>query len=493
MRPFEKRSVTPQVVSGDLSPISSRKVEMLRSGKEIFAKMLHLIDTAKYSIDMQYYSFEADETGRKVLDACKRAKERNPNLKIRLLVDNSIEYLHNGERIFKSEDARQRRDATNELLMQLRDDGVLDDVKVTNKFSLEDKKLNLLHLYSNVLHRDHKKLFLVDARDTDEHPDAVPKAVVGSANVNKYHEKDWKDAARYFEGGDIVRVLAEDFEYTDHHAEKWKRIYEVKSPSEYFQKYGLWQIASHPLQSLSDLRGAVVRNAERKGKRVVTTPDAQGRKERDEVVATDSFFPSWFFGLGRRAATTESFGLLKQAKAGETVIVAGPYPGFFSLSRRLIRASRKGVDVNLVIPKINNHALYNHQKIDEVPLPDNIPLRLQQFIRRVAHANLYRWERKLAKNGVHVYKYTGEKEGLDGMLHFKGMQLLRNDEEQTTRSINGSANYTKGVVSGFNREIIVATEGTVDTDPMVPFMQELMADSEYIPPTRNYRRRSNAA
>lgn len=473
-----------------ISEHSQRKEpRMLRSGKEVIDTMVDLIHQAKYSIDLQYYSFEADETGLKILDALTQAKKANPQLKVRLLVDNSIEYLHNGERVGTSEDARKRRDTTNELLMQLRDDGILDEVAVTNRFDLKNTTANILHLYSNVLHRDHKKLFLVDARDVQGHPDATPKAIVGSANVNHFHEFLWKDGGRLFEDRDFVAALAEDFEYTARHAEKWRRIYEVRNPSEYFQRNGWRQIFSHPIESLSDLRGAFVRNAERKGRRTVVHKDPQGRKQRDEVVATDSFWPKWLL-FGRRAATEESVGLPKQAGSEDMVFAISPYPGFLSFTRNLIRASKRGVDVSLIIPKENNHVLYNHQKIDEFVFPEVVPNWMQNLLRRGAHANLARWQRRLSSHGINVYEYAAEHEGIENMIHFKGMLLIRRDG--TTRSINGSLNYSKGPISGMNREIVVATEGTVATDEMVPFVQDLMTHSEYRAPTRSYRRRTKA-
>lgn len=476
----------------DMSPIFSEKTEILHSGKEIFNKMLRLINTAKYSIDMQYYSFEADQTGRRILDAVKKAKEKNPSLRVRLLVDNSIEHLHNGERVGSSEDAKRRRDETNELLMQMRDEGILETVDVTNRFDLKNRFTNYLRLGSNILHRDHKKLFLVDTIDSDTHPDALPKAIVGSANVTHYHENHWKDGGRYFEGGNIVKVLAEDFEYTAKHAEKWQRIYEVENPQEYIQRYGLKDIIRHPVRTLGDLRGAVVRNAERRGQRIITTPDPLGRKERDEVVATDSFWPTRMLGVplsfGGHKATDEAYAIVKQARPEETITASSPYPGFFLFTRRLIRAARHGVHVELIIPAENNHPLYNHKKIDTTELPRQIPGWLQNFVRRVAHTNLDFWEKRLSRAGVHLYKYTGKNEGLDGMLHFKGMLLQRRDG--TTRSLNGSLNFTKGPFSGLNREVIVTTEGKINTDPMVGFMQELKAGSEYVSPKKTYTRRT---
>lgn len=492
----EKHLITTAFSAHELSSGPVKKIEMLRSSNEIFAKMLSLIATAKYSIDLQYYSYETDGNGigKKILDACQLAKKRNPHLKIRVLLDNSVEYLHNGERVGKSDDARKRRDETNEILMQLRDEGILEDVKITNHFDLKNKFTNSLRLFSNILHRDHKKLFLVDARDPDTHPDAVPKAIVASTNVNSHHERDWKDAGRYFEGGDIVKALAEDFEDTEKHAKKWNRVYEVQNLSEYWQKYRRDIIRHLPFsipQVVGDAIGSVVRNAERRGYRKVIVPDFLGRKERDWVVATDSFWPRIFGSdiLGAHDATAETYMALKKAKPGDIVPIATPYPGFFTLTNRLTRASKKGVDVRLIIPKENNHALYNHKKIEAFEMSDRIPQWLQRFIRAAAHTNLDYWEKRLSRGGIPIYKYTGKREGLMDMLHFKGGMVIRKDG--TTRSFNGSANYTKGPISGLNREIIVATEGTVATDPMLPFMQELMADSEYIPPTKVYRRRSS--
>src|SRR6185437_8426183 len=73
-----------------------KEPRMLHSGKEVIDTMVDLIYQAKYSIDLQYYSFEADETGLRILDALTQAKKANSRLRIRLLVDNSVEYLHNG-------------------------------------------------------------------------------------------------------------------------------------------------------------------------------------------------------------------------------------------------------------------------------------------------------------------------------------------------------------------------------------------------------------
>ncbi|HEX7042887.1 MAG TPA: phosphatidylserine/phosphatidylglycerophosphate/cardiolipin synthase family protein [Patescibacteria group bacterium] len=473
-------------------PLIFGKKELLKSGKEIFSRMVESIKSAKYSVDMQYYSFEADGPGKAILEAIEEAKTRNPNLKVRILVDNSIEHLHNGERVKKNEDARARRDRTNEMLIALRDKGVLDDVKITNSFDLKNKITNSLKLFSNIWHRDHKKLFLVDARP-DIPSDAISKAIVGSANVNSHHESEWKDAGIYLEGGQVVKALAEDFEDTEGHAKRWERVYSVKNPSEYWKKYRKDILKGLPFslgQLAIDGFGSIVRNADRRGYRRVISKDPTSGKERDIVVATDSFWPR-IFGLGilgAHDATEETFRLLRKAKPKESVTVVTPYPGFFTLTRRITSASKRGVDVSLIIPSENNHALYNHKKIDEFGFAKIIPGFLQDFIRRIAHKNLSHWEERLLKGGVTLYKYKGEKDGLHGMIHFKGAQLIRN--EGSVRDIVGSSNYTKGPISGLNREIVVGLESTVDKDPMVGFIQELKDDSEVVVSKKSYRRRS---
>ena len=464
--PSIERSKFPYLPTRE-STLRKPESRMLTSGPEIIDTMVSLIDQAKHSVDMQYYAFQADATGMKILDACRRAKEKNPNLRIRLLIDNSVEYLHNGSRISKSADARKAHDHTKETLMQMCDDGIFEDVMMTNQFDLDNRITNTVRLFSNVIHRDHKKLFLVDARE--DYSDSVPQAIVGSANITDEHGKHWRDGAKLFIGGSIIPPLAEDFAYTFSHAKKWERVYSVPTIVDYFKKYGI----PSPKQAWTDLRGAIVRNAERKGRRIAFS---QAPKGRDDVVATDSFYGR-FFGkamIGAREATQEAYDILSQAKKGETIIVSSPYPGFYTFTDHLIDAAKRGVRVKLIIPKKNNHILYNHAKIDAFHAP--------QLVKLWAHHNLNNWETRLSKNGVEVYKYREN----DGMIHFKGILLERNDD--TTRSLIGSLNFSKGVVAGLNREIVVVTEGKKQSEPMVAFMHELLDESDYIAPLQKTRR-----
>lgn len=437
--------------------IRKPEVKMLTTGPEIITTMVSLIHQAKHSVDMQYYAFQADETGMKILTACKEAKAKNPNLKIRLLIDNSVEYLHNGKAVFKSQQAKEGRDTTKETLMQMRDDGILEDVMMTNQFDLDNRLTNTVRLFSNVFHRDHKKLFLVDARNN--YSDATPQAIVGSANITDEHGKYWRDAGKLFIGGDIIAPLEEDFNYTFRHAKKWERVYSVPTLVDYFKTYGL----PSPKQAWTDLRGAIVRNAERKGRRIVFH---EGQHGREDIIATDSFYGKTFGKdlFGAREATQEAYNVLSQAKSGESVIICSPYPGFYGFTDHLIDAAQRGVQIKLIVPKNNNHVLYDHKKIDSFHVP--------ALVKQWAHRNLDTWEQKLAKNNIGLYKYHEN----GGMIHFKGMLLERADG--TTRSLIGSLNFSKGPIAGLNREIIVATEGTQTTEPMVGFMHELLTESD---------------
>ncbi len=61
------------------------KVKLIRGGKDYFQTLIHLIDTAVYSIYLQTYIFEEDQTGRLVADALRRASERG--VKVFVLLD----------------------------------------------------------------------------------------------------------------------------------------------------------------------------------------------------------------------------------------------------------------------------------------------------------------------------------------------------------------------------------------------------------------------
>ncbi|HYK08054.1 MAG TPA: phospholipase D-like domain-containing protein [Candidatus Eisenbacteria bacterium] len=442
--------------------------ETLTTGKEVVARLIGMIGEAKHSIDLQFYTFEADSTGKKVLSALAVAKRENPDLKIRLLVDNSISLRHDGKFIAGNGDAQKKRDETYQLLNEMKDEGTLEDVKVTNWFP-QNPIVSSLHLFSNVLHRDHKKLVTIDARDLQNHPDANPMALITSVNIAQYHENDRKEVGRVYHGTEgPVPFIANDFEQTFHNAQEWERVYSVRSVKEYFKKYGLsWDVFIDGYRS-------IVRNPEKPGQRFVYE---EGPKGHDSAVLTDSFFPKWFFRRGAREATDELFSMLTLAKPGETVVAFTPYPGIWSLTRRLNRAAKRGVDTHLIISQNYENELFN-------------PIDPKSFGDRVFQPFFAGWPRRITKHGVVLHEYVGKKDGLKGELHAKGAVWIR--EDGSARTLIGSTNFSKGPFSGMNREIAVVEESDA-SDPLVKYAQDLMADSEIVSREKPYLRRTRAA
>lgn len=450
-----------------------RPTETLTTGKDIIQKMITMTHEAKYSIDFQTYTFEADETGRKILDAFTAAKAKNPDLKIRFVVDNSISFRHDSSYVGWNGEARKKRDETYELLNKMKEDGIFEDVKITNWFP-QNPVINAIHLYSNILHRDHKKLMVVDGRDYKDHPDAEPQALVTSANVAKYHEFDRKELGRVYHGTEgPVPYLESDFDYTFHHAQEWGNVYSVRSVREYIQKYGVFG-----RNFGKDFIGSIVRNPLKPGERMVFR---EGSKGHDSAVLTDSLFGKFpavekLLGrkLGAREATDELFSMLDLAKPGDSVIAFTPYPGIFTLTHHLTEAAKRGVDVHLIISQNYENELINPKKTTGW--------------NKVAYAFFANWPDRLTKSGVVLHEYKGEKEGYQGVLHAKGAVLMRSDG--TARTLIGSTNFSKGPMSGLNREIAVVEESDA-LDPLVTYARDLIADSDvYTPSLRRGIRRN---
>lgn len=426
--------------------------------------MLGMIGTAKKSIDLQFYTFEADTTGRKVLDALRSAKEKNPNIQIRLLIDGSNDFRHDGGSVWLSEAARKKRDETYEIINGMKDEGIFD-AKMTN-WASHNPFSNII--VSNILHRDHKKLVVIDGQNEN------PMALVTSANVASYHENIRKELGRVYHGtSGPVPAIAADFESSFKQAKEWEHVYSVRSVAEYIQKYG-W--LSRTL--FKDALGSIVRNPQTPGERVVFK---SGPKGRDEAVLTDSFWSEklshiterligWKFGA--REATNEGFSMIDSAQSGDQVVIFSPYPGIFSLTGHLIKAAHRGVDTHLIISQSYEHEMIN---------PHNLT-----GIKRILQPIYAGWPKRLAQNGIYLHEYRGKKESGHGELHAKGVILMRKDG--TVRTLIGSTNFSKGPISGMNREIAVVEE-TDTKDPLVAYAKDLMEDSQTHMPTKMYLRR----
>jgi cardiolipin synthase len=142
------------------------QVQLVRGGREYFELLLRLIDEAQYSIHLQTYIFDSDETGNTVSDALINAAGRG--VKVYILVDSfGSQHLH--------PDAIQR----------FKGSGIF--IRKFQAF-LKTKKFYLGR-------RLHHKVVVVDAY----------KCTVGGINIsNRYNDTDespaWLDWALYVEG-----------------------------------------------------------------------------------------------------------------------------------------------------------------------------------------------------------------------------------------------------------------------------------------------------
>jgi len=439
--------------------------ETLTTGKEIIAKVLSLIGQAKHTIDLQFYTFEADSTGRKVLEALAQAKEKNPTLKIRLLADDSIDFRHGGKYVWFDRQAKAKRDETYELINKMKDQGILD-AKITNWFPHNPL------LISNIFHRDHKKQVLIDG----SYEDAV--GLVTSANIAEFHENVRKEVGRvYYDHGvnGPVPFLQKDFDYSFENAKRWEFVYDVRNFPEYFRKHGI------PRRRIfTDFWGSLIRNPQKHGERMVFTP---GPKGYDEAVLTDSFWgkiPGVYQAyekifhkkMGAKEATNEVLTMLDLAQEGDEVIIFSPYPGKKFLTKSLLSASKRGVDTHLVISS-DYSAEFFDPKNPKSPLD------------HLASYFFANWPRTLTSGGVKFYEYNGDGNGQKGALHAKGAVWIRKDG--TARTLIGSTNFSKNLISGMNREIAVVEEAD-HADPLIKYAKELIHNSKLFTLPNNLRR-----
>jgi cardiolipin synthase len=145
---------------------SKNKVEVLRGGAEFFARLEALIDAAVYSVILQTYIFDPDETGTRILNALKRAAGRK--VLVYVLVDGyASSHL------------------TEKDIQALNGGGV--------RFSFFAPGLKSRHFYFG--RRLHHKVAVADGY----------MALVSGANIsNRYNDMDevpaWLDWAVYVEG-----------------------------------------------------------------------------------------------------------------------------------------------------------------------------------------------------------------------------------------------------------------------------------------------------
>jgi cardiolipin synthase C len=163
---------------------------VINVGVDGFQLRMQLIDAAQRTLDLQYYIFRGDETGRMLTDGLERAADRG--VRIRLLVDD-------GERVAGDE----------QILRLLAHPSV--EVRIFNPAAYRGNSRFLLHLdfllhASRLDYRMHNKLFVAD--------NAL--ALIGGRNVgNQYFQIDPESQFAdddVFSAGPIVSQLSGTFD-----------------------------------------------------------------------------------------------------------------------------------------------------------------------------------------------------------------------------------------------------------------------------------------
>jgi cardiolipin synthase A/B len=152
---------------------SGHSVELLRSGENYFAACVKAIDEAKHYIHFQIYIVDDDETGRRILDALKRAAKR-------------------GVKVYFLLDAYGGGSFPGQLIAEIEETGIFFR-KFSPGFITKGFQLSL---------RLHHKVLLIDG----------DLAIIGGMNIaNRYHGtpgmKEWLDFAISIKGPECTHVL----------------------------------------------------------------------------------------------------------------------------------------------------------------------------------------------------------------------------------------------------------------------------------------------
>jgi cardiolipin synthase len=159
------------------------------------------IKRAKSTIDLQFFTFEADVIGSRVAECLFKANLRG--IKIRFIVDHFIDLYHNDYFIHRPRLNRGLQgfitgewNNTKKLLSLMAEQGI--QVRRTNPLGFLRRK---------AFNRNHKKLIVIDSNSPKE-----AKAYIGGCNLSE-HNASWNDFMVKMKG-DMVSVLQKDFNST---------------------------------------------------------------------------------------------------------------------------------------------------------------------------------------------------------------------------------------------------------------------------------------
>lgn len=181
---------------------SGSSYKLLQNAETFLASLEEEIKRAKSSIDLQFYTFEADTIGKRVAEALFKALQRG--IRIRFILDHFIDLSHNDHYIRRPRLNRKlHRSIVNEwretkkLLAEMKEKGI--KVKRTNPLGL---------FFRMALRRDHKKIIIIDSDISL----SKQVAYIGGINLCE-HNASWNDFMVRMTGG-MIPVLQEDFNMT---------------------------------------------------------------------------------------------------------------------------------------------------------------------------------------------------------------------------------------------------------------------------------------
>ena len=308
-------------------------IQVLEHGQASFLKRLQIIDKAKKTIDVEYFIYKADESGRLFTQALlKKARE---GVKIRILIDKSplapplnkyIAYL-------------------------LKQEGV--ELRYYNP-------LTFLSMFI-ISHRTHRKMLVVDNRE----------AVTGGRNIGlEYFEAgegfNFLDRDIYLEGP-LVRSMTESFEVFFH--SKWskrpgkvKEIVKraIKKIKSRFSNHNDKRYARNVLKKLQQARQFLYQE-DKKFRSFRQRIFDQGQIELDALPTfpcEDISFESDSPALGKRSRRFFKYFKQLLLDAQSDIILETPYFIMLGSDRKLMKELRKkGTQIKLISNTIhaNNH------------------------------------------------------------------------------------------------------------------------------------------
>jgi len=175
--------------------------ELLGNTKDFLENLENEIDKAKSTIDLQFYTFEADRVGNHIAKALFRAKLRG--VRVRFIIDHFIDIYHNDHFIKRPRfNRRLHKSIINEWL----DTKAL--IAKMAKRGIEIKRTSPLgFLLRLALVRDHKKIVIIDGKTPNR-----TVAYLGGANLSE-HNALWNDFMVKMQG-DMTPLIQEDFDST---------------------------------------------------------------------------------------------------------------------------------------------------------------------------------------------------------------------------------------------------------------------------------------